>query len=123
MNKLITILFLFAFTVNAQFQLEEDWRFKTDKQLHVIAGNVITTSTFLYIYAKTEDEEWSRHVAIFVGVSSGGCKEFIDIMQDKEVMLSDILYTAIGSIATGWACYGIAKWRKKRIQKKNMKLF
>jgi len=122
MKKLITILFLFAFTVNAQFQLSEDWSFKKDKQYHVYAGTGIAGLTFLGVYKNTSDAEWARHVSIFVGISAGFGKEFLDGINGKEIMLSDLGYTSVASIATGWLFYGGTKLIEKRKQKKVKKL-
>ena len=121
MKKLTIILFLFAFNVNAQFQLSEDWSFKTDKQYHAIAGVAISTGTYMLVYKNTKDAEWARHVAIFVGITAGFGKEFLDGMGGAEISLSDLTYTSVSVIATSWLIYGghklIQKHRQKKIEK------
>ena len=119
MKKLITILFLFAYMqINAQFQLSENFSFRKDKQYHAIAGAAISATTFHLIYKKTNDAEWARHVAIFVGLGAGFGKEFYDGITGGEISLSDLSYTSFSAIATSWLMYGGTKIIQKRKQKK-----
>jgi len=117
MKKLITILFLFTFSLNAQIQLAEDYSFKTDKQYHAIAGTVISGTTFILVYNKTKDEKFAKRAGIFAGIGAGMVKEMIDFAMGKEIMLSDLLYTSVFSIATSLTMQGIVKHRKKKQKK------
>jgi len=123
MKKLITIVLLaFAFTVNAQFQLSEDYSFKKDKVWHSIGGTVISATTFTLVYKKTGNEAFAKRAGIFAGVGAGFIKEFFDGMSGGEIMLSDLLYTSVFSIGTGLTLQGIVKRKKKRLKKRNKKL-
>ena len=123
MKKLIIILFLFAFNVNAQFQLSEDWSFKQDKQYHTIAGVAISTATYVIVYKNSQDAEWARHVSIFVVLTATFGKEFWDGINGREISLADLGYTAASSIATSWLIYGGHKLIQKHKQKKVEKQF
>ena len=128
MKKLITILFLFAFSVNAQFksnlnfQLSEDWSFKIDKQYHAIAGATISGTVFTLVYIKTKDESLAMRAGWMSACTAGFLKEFSDGMQGKEISLSDLLYTTLSGVAVGYIFKVVVKHRKKKIQRANDKI-
>lgn len=118
MKKLITLLLLaFTFSLNAQIQLSEDYSFDKSAKLHSISGTVISGTTFILVYRKTNDEALAKRAGIIAGVSAGMMKEMGDFMMGKEIMLSDLLYTSLFSIATSLTMQGIVKHKKKKRQK------
>lgn len=125
MIKLITILFLFAFSLSAQIQLSEDWSFKSDKIYHSIGGIVIGGISYLSI---GNDPSWGeknveaykfkyRAAIIVVGFSALG-KEYFDGMQGKEISLVDMSYTIGSGILTAWVFKRISIHRYNKRQRR-----
>jgi hypothetical protein len=116
MKKLTTILLL-AFTFSLQAQLAEDYSFDNSAKLHSISGVVISGTTFIIVYKKTGDEALAKRAGIIFGVGAGMLKEMADFAMGGEIMLSDVLYTSVFSIATSLTMQGIVKHRKKKQKK------
>ncbi len=114
MKKLITILFLFAFTINAQIQLSEDYSFKQDKAYHVLAGTGISAGTFILVNRKTNDIDLAFRAAWMSSAFAALGKEIIDCSQGKELSLSDMSYTIGSGLLTACAFKIITKHRKKK---------
>jgi len=117
MIKKLTIIILMiatSFSVNAQFQLEEDYSFKADKQLHALGGIAVSGTTFILVYNKTGDEALAKRAGIIAGVSAGTIKEMLDFTAGGEPSVADLLYTSIFSVATSLTMQVIVKHRKKK---------
>ena len=126
MKKLITILllvFTLTFSVNAQFQLEEDYSFKRDKQYHAIAGTLISATAFMITYNRTGDAAFAKRSGIIFAVFAGGAKEMADGIMGKEMMISDLLYTSVFAIGTSLVMEGVVKHRKKKELRLHRRLF
>jgi VanZ family protein len=113
MKKLI-ILFLIPFSLNAQFQLEEDYSFKQDKQYHVLAGAAISGTVFTIVYKKTKDESLAMRAGWMSACSAGFIKEFTGALAGKEISIADMLYTTLSGVAVGYIAKGIVKRKKKK---------
>ncbi len=128
MKKLIIILFLFTFSVNAQIQLSEDWSFKPDKAKHSIAGSVIGGVSYISFgnnpnWGEKDIDTYKykyRAALIMVSFSAMG-KEYLDVMMGKEISLADMSYTIFSGMATAWIFKRISIHRyKKRKAKFNI---
>jgi len=117
MKKLITILFLFAFSLQAQIQLSEDYSFAPDKQKHAIVGIGLNAASFALIYNKTGDEALSKRGSIIFVVAISMFKEIGDHLQGGEISIADMLYTNAFSIATSVTLEQIVKHRKRKRNK------
>ena len=122
MKKLLTILFLFSFWVNAQIQLNESYAFKPDKAKHAIISSVMSATIYPLVYHKTKDEGLAFRAAIILPVFPIIAKEAFDGFTGGEISLSDISYGLTSSLITSTTIYGLKKWRKKIKQKKIKKL-
>lgn len=114
MKKLITILFLFTFSLNAQIQLSEDYSFKRDKQYHVLAGAAISGTVFTIVYSKTKDESLAMRAGWMSACTAGLIKEFTGAMAGKEISIADMVYTTLSGVAVAYIAKGIVKHRKKK---------
>ncbi len=117
-KKLITILFLFAFTINAQIELSEDWSFKTDKKLHAISGVVIAIPSYYLMQNAGYDYKICRNAAWMFPTFATLGKEFMDGMQGKEISLSDMSYTICSALITTFVITRIYKRRQKKLRKR-----
>ena len=106
-----------SFSINAQFQLEEDYSFKADKQLHALGGIAVSGTTFILVYNKTGDEALAKRAGIIAGVSAGTIKEMLDFTAG-EPSVADLLYTSIFSVATSLTMQVIVKHRRKKKKEK-----
>jgi len=123
LTVITSVLFLFAFSLQAQIELSEDYSFQTDKQYHVIAGGLISGTVFTVVCSKTKDESLAMRAGWMSACMAGLTKEMFDGIQGKEVSISDLLYTTLSGIAVGYLAKGIVKVKKKRQAKKNEQIY
>ena len=103
MKKLITILFLFAFTANAQIT--------TDKYYHASAGVILSGVT--YSIGQYSNREMNQIAPSLISISAGAAKEFYDVMDGRTFSYSDFAWTAASGIITNIVIRAIWKPRKK----------
>ena len=119
MKKLITILFMFSFALQAQ----ENWSpFKPDNSLHFGVGGVIAIISLPLMYNATEDWEGSINGTIWgtIGIAAG--KETLDLFKyfatgkGGGASISDFCYTVIGAVIfaliTKYVIIQIQKWKR-----------
>lgn len=114
MKKLLTILFLFSFVLNAQ----ENWQFKQDKKLHAVSGVVIAVPSYYLMYDLTQDHKVSRNAAWMFPTFAALGKEVFDGMQGKEISFADMSYTIGSAIITTIIITRIQKRRQKKWREK-----
>ena len=103
MKKLITILFLFAFTANAQIT--------TDKYYHASAGIILSSAT--YSIGQYTYREMNPIAPSLIAITGGAAKEFYDVMDGRTFSYSDFAWTAASGIITNIVIRAIWKPRKK----------
>ena len=104
MKKLITILFLFAFSMNAQ----------TDKYYHAGAGTILSGGTYV-LDQLVFKREMNPVAPSLIAISGGAAKEFFDVMNGKTFSYSDFACTALSGIATNAIMRAIWKPKKKKV--------
>ena len=125
MKKLIIILFLFAFSLNAQIQLAEDWTLNPNNVKYDIVGGVIGGGFYLGIgnnpdWGEKDIETFKykyRGAVIATSLTAiviGGA----NFMGGGEVSLSGTGYMIASGIATAWVLKRISIRRYKKRQKK-----
>ena len=122
-KKLITILFMFSFVLNAQtirtFQSQESFAFTPDKEKHVYIASGITAGIYIGAYLKTKNTEAALGYAIGIPFVLCLGKE----VADRHFNIADLGY-GLGSVAvTVLISHGITKWIEKREAKKIKKRF
>lgn len=122
MKKLIIILLLISTICKAQIELTEDYSFKQDKTLHVIAGIGISSSVFLLVNNKTNDVDLAFRAAWMSGSFAGMSKEIYDVVKGREISLADMGYTVIGALGTAFILRTVVKRRNKKKAKRNRQL-
>lgn len=120
MKKLITILFLFAFSLTAQ----ESWKFERDKQFHFGVGAVIATPSLLLLYNATNDWEFSVNGAVWIPAAFAFSKEFLDLLRyiatgtGSGFSIADFCYTVAGAALATLITSYLLKRRKMKWDKK-----
>ena len=120
MKKLIIILFMFSFALNAQ----KNWEFKPNKAKHLIVGAVLPIPSYYLMYNYTQDHEVSRNSAWMFPVFIAMGKEFLDAGklittgQGVGFSFADFGYTVGGAIITTIVITRIQKRRQKKWRKK-----
>ena len=92
MKKLITILFLFAFTAQAQFKIAPD------KQNHLAAGFMIAGTSNALTWKFTERKVLAFGVGIGMSALAGHLKENYDLKHNSIYDNQDLKYTVIGGL-------------------------
>ena len=92
MKKLITILFLFAFTAQAQFKIAPD------KQNHLTAGFIIAGTSNALTWKFTERKVLAFGVGVGSSYLAGILKERYDLNHTGIYSYGDIRATVIGGI-------------------------
>ena len=117
MKKLITILFLFSFVLNAQvkrtFQASESFVFTPDKGLHVKVASGITAGTYTFLYCKSKDAGLAFRGAIIFPTLLCVGKE----VADRHFNIADLGYGVGSVVVTTFISHGINKWIEKRRKK------
>jgi len=103
MKKLITILLMFAITVNAQIQ--------QDKYYHASAGTLLAGAT--YTIGQYSYRDMNPIAPSLIAITGGTAKEFYDVMSGKRFSYNDLAWTALSGIATNIIIRAIWKPRKK----------
>jgi len=103
MKKLITILFLFSFTLNAQI--------KQDKYYHVGAGIVLSSG--MYTIGQYSYKEMNPIAPSLIAITGAASKEFYDTFNTGYFSYSDFAFTALSGIATNIIIRAIWKPKKK----------
>lgn len=116
MKKLITILFLFSFSLQAQIQLSENYSFKPDKGLHAIGGAATSLTLFSVVYHKTNDPNLAFRAGWMSSAFVAMGKEGFDFMSGKEISLADMTYTIASGILTSFIYKKIVTRKKETIQ-------
>ena len=104
MKKLTIILFLFAFTMNAQIT--------TDKYYHASAGVILSGVT--YSIGQYTYREMNPIAPSLIAITGGAAKEFFDVMDGRTFSYSDFAWTAASGIITNIVIRAIWKPRKKK---------
>ncbi len=112
MKKLIIILLLIPFTLNAQ--MSESYAFKQDKQLHTIVGIGSSALVFSLVNRKTNDIDLSFRAAWMSSAFLALGKEMYDCSQGREVSLSDMTYTIGSGLLTAYVFKCVKKHRRKK---------
>lgn len=102
------------FTLQAQFELEEDYSFKPDKAKHAIYGFASSATIFYFVYKSTKDEELAKRAGIIGTVTVGMLKEIADHLQGGEISIADLLYTSGFAISTSIGLEQFVKHRKRK---------
>jgi phage/plasmid primase-like uncharacterized protein len=95
MKSLFSILFLFFLGSNvcsAQF-------ISNDGELHVIAGAVISATTYTIVYSKTKDKKKAFWYSLGVATLAGIAKEVYDSTQElNKFDAGDLAATSLGGL-------------------------
>ena len=90
MKKILAIL-LICTGLNAQ-----DFRIPTDKQLHISATYIISSTTTTYVFHKTNNKKKAIWIGFATGMTIGIAKEIYDIKHGNSEY-GDILADIVGS--------------------------
>jgi uncharacterized protein YfiM (DUF2279 family) len=94
MKKILAILLLISTGLNAQ-----DFYMQTDKQLHIGATYIISSTTATYVFHKTKNKKKAMWIGFGAGMTVGIAKEIYDVKHGNSEfgdLLADIVGSSMG---------------------------